>query len=152
MSYRDRPDFDRPTAESVQRTRRASIWIIPVVILQQTTLIFGRPDDKFSQLVGAICWMALTIAELWWLLGLPFRWLSARDQAILNDERSRSVSGDAGRWGLATAALVGCAMMITQIWYPLEARVAVFALVNSALIVAVTRSWWLDREEPDDDE
>ena len=152
MSYRDRPDFDRPTAESVQRTRRASIWIIPVVILQQTTLIFGHPGDKFSQLVGAICWMALTIAELWWLLGLPFRWLSARDQAILNDERSRSVSGDAGRWGLATAALVGCAMMIAQIWYPLEARVAVFALVNSALIVAVARSWWLDREEPDDDE
>ena len=98
MSYRPRPEFDQPTAESVQRTRRASIWIIPLVILQQSTLIFGRNGDTSSQLVGAICWTVLTIAELWWLLGLPFRWMSERDQAILNDEWSRSVSGDAARW------------------------------------------------------
>ena len=54
MSYRPRPDFDRPTAESVQRSRRATIWIIPTVILQQSTLIFGRHGDELSQLVGAI--------------------------------------------------------------------------------------------------
>ena len=89
MSYRPRPTFDQPTAESVQRTRRASIWIIPAVILQQATLIFGRHGDQFSQLLGAICWTALTIAELWWLLGLPFRWLSERDQAILADRAQR---------------------------------------------------------------
>lgn len=152
MSYRPQPDFDRPTAESVQRTRRASIWIIPLVILQQSTLIFGRNGDTSSQLVGAICWTVLTIAELWWLLGLPFRWMSERDQAILNDEWSRSVSGDAARWGIATAALVGCGMMIARIWVALDAGVAIFALVNSALIVAVARSWWLDRGEPGDDE
>lgn len=152
MSYRPRPTFDQPTAESVRRTRRASIWIVPAVILQQTTLIFGRNGDHFSQLLGAICWTALTIAELWWLLGLPFRWLSERDQAILNDEWSRSVSGDAARWGIATAALVGCAMMIARIWIRLDAGIAIFALVNSALIVAVARSWWLDRDEPDEDE
>lgn len=152
MSYRPRPMFDRPTAESVQRTRRASIWIIPAVILQQTTLIFGRSGDEFSQLLGAICWTTLTIAELWWLLGLPFRWLSERDQAILNDEWSRSVSGDASRWGIATAALVGCAMMIARVWVKLDAAIAIFALVNSALIVAVGRYWWLDRDEPDEDD
>jgi hypothetical protein len=152
MSYRPRPTFDQPTAESVQRTRRASIWIIPAVILQQTTLIFGRHGDEFGQLLGAICWTALTMSELWWLLGLPFRWLSERDQAILNDERSRSVSGEAARWGIATAALVGCVMMIVRIWVPLDAGVAIFALVNSALLVAVARSWWLDREEPAEDE
>jgi hypothetical protein len=152
MSYRPRPDFDRPTAESVQRSRRATIWIIPAVILQQSTLIFGRHGDEFSQLVGAICWTALTIAELWWLLGLPFRWLSERDQAILNDEWSRSVSGDAARWGIATAALVGCAMMISRIWVPLDAGIAIYALVNSALIIAVVRYWWLDRDEPGEDE
>lgn len=151
MSYRPRLDFDQPTAESVQKTRRASIWIIPAVILQQTTLIFGH-GDVFSQLLGAVCWTTLTVAELWWLLGLPFRWLSERDQAILNDERSRSVSGDAARWGMATAALVGCGMMIARIWVRLDAGVAIFALVNSALIVAVARSWWLDRDEPGEDE
>jgi len=150
MSYRPRVDFDQPTAESVQRTRRASIWLIPAVILQQTPLIFGH-EDVFSQLLGALCWTALTVAELWWLLGLPFRWLSERDQAILNDEWSRSVSGDAARWGIATAALVGCAMMIARIWVPLDAGMAVFGLVNSALIVAVARSWWLDRGEPDEE-
>jgi hypothetical protein len=78
--------------------------------------------------------------------------MSERDQAILHDEWSRSVSGDAARWGIATAALAGCAMMIGRIWLPLDAGVAVFALVNSALIVAVGRSWWLDRGEPGDDE
>jgi len=152
MSYRPRPTFDQPPAESVQRTRRASIWIIPAVILQQATLIFSRHGDELSQLLGALCWTALTIAELWWLLGLPFRWLSERDRAILNDERSRAVRGDAARWGLATAALVGCAMMIARIRISLDAGLAVFALVNSALIVAVARSWWLDRGEPDEDE
>jgi hypothetical protein len=94
MSYRPRTDFDRPTAESVQRSRRASIWIFPAVILQQSTLIFGH-GDRSSQLVGAVCWMVLTISELWWLLGWPFRWLSERDQAILNDEWTRAISGNA---------------------------------------------------------
>ena len=152
MTYRPRPDFDRPTAESIQRSRRASIWIIPAVVLQQSTLIFGRNGDQSSQLIGALCWTALTIAELWWLLGLPFRWLPERDQAILNDERSRAVSGDSARWGIATAGLVGCALMIARIWVRLDAGVAIFALVNSALIVAVARSWWLDRDELGDDE
>jgi hypothetical protein len=39
--------------------------------------------------------MVLTISELWWLLGWPFRWLSERDQAILNDEWTRAISGNA---------------------------------------------------------
>lgn len=43
-------------------------------------------------------------------------------------------------------------MMIARIWVALDAGVAIFALVNSALIVAVARSWWLDRGEPGDDE
>jgi hypothetical protein len=152
MSYRELPDFDRPTAESVRRTRRTSIWIIPLVILQQGTLIFRHDGDKFSLLVGAICWTVLTVAELWWLLGLPFTWMSARDQAILNDEWTRAASGDAARWGIATAALVGCAMMIARIWVPLDAGIAIYGLVNSALIVAVARFWWLDRDEADEDE
>src|SRR5689334_6393122 len=101
MSYRERADFDRPTAEEVRRSRRANIWIIPLIILQQSTLIFRHDGDKVSQFIGALAWTTLTIALLWWLLGLPFRWMSERDQAILNDEWSRSVSGDACRWGIA---------------------------------------------------
>lgn len=152
MAYKPKLKFDQPTAESVQRTRRAAIWIIPVVILQQTTLIFGRTGDHSSQLIGALCWTALTVSELWWLLGLPFRWLSERDQAILNDEMSRAHSGDACRWGIATAAFAGCGLMIARIWVALDAGVAIFGLVNAALIVAVGRYWLLDRGEPDEDE
>jgi hypothetical protein len=152
MSYRDRPDFDQPTAESVRRSRRSSIWVIPLVVMQQSTLIFRHDADKVSQLIGAIAWTALTIALLWWLLGLPFRWMSQRDQAILNDEWSRSVSGDACRWGIAAAALGGCAMMVARIWVPLDAGLAIFALVNGALLIAEGRYLWLDRAEPAEDE
>jgi len=152
MSYRSRPDFDQPTAEGVQRSRRTSMWVIPLLILQQSTFIFGREGDATSQLIGAMAWTALTVALLWWLLGLPFRWLSERDQAILNDEWSRSISGAACRWGIATAALLGCAMMAARIWIPLDAGIAIYALVNSSLVVAVARYSWLDWGEPDEDE
>ena len=64
MSYRSRPDFDQPTAESVQRSRRTSMWVIPLLILQQSTFIFGREGDATSQLIGAMAWTALTVALL----------------------------------------------------------------------------------------
>jgi len=152
MSYRPRPDFDQPTAENIQRSRRTSIWVIPIIIVQQGTILFRDNADLTGQLVGTLTWTTLTIALLWWLLGLPFLWMSARDRAIFNDEWSRSVSGDAARWGIATAALVGCALMIARIWVQLDAGVAIYALVNGALIVAAARYSWLDRGEPSEDE
>ena len=37
-------------------------------------------------------------------------------------------------------------------WVALDAGIAIYALVNSALIIAVVRYWWLDRDEPGEDE
>jgi hypothetical protein len=89
---------------------------------------------------------------LWMVLGLPLRWMPERDQAILNDEWNQSISGDASRWGIAALVLLGCGMMIAHIWYPLDAAIAVYGLVNGAMVVAVGRYAWLNRTEPGEDE
>jgi hypothetical protein len=152
MSYRPRPTFDQPTAESVQRSRRSMIWVIPLVIIQQGTAIFRHDADMASRLLATLAWATVSLLMLWMLLGLPLRWLSERDQAVLNDEWQRSISGDAARWGLAALALLGAAMMIARIWVPVDSGLAIYGLVNGALIVAVGRYGWLNRAEPDEDE
>jgi uncharacterized membrane protein len=152
MAYRQRPDFDGPDAESVQRTRRTLGWILPLLLIQQSIILFGHDSGRFEHELGIMAWGAVTTLLLWWLLGLPFRWLSKRDQAILNDERSRIVSGDASRWGIVTMALVGFGMLIAQFWIRLDVGVAIYALVNASLIVTFARLSWLNRAEPDEDE
>jgi hypothetical protein len=152
MSYRSRPDFDGSNAESVQRSRRVAVWIIPLMIVQQGTAIFRHGAGTFSQVIATLAWAAVTFTILWMLLGLPMRWLSERDQAILNDEWNREISGDAARWGIAALAVIGCGMMLARIWVPLDAGLAIYSLVNGALIVAVLRYAWLNRAEPGDDE
>jgi hypothetical protein len=151
MSYRERPQFDRPDAESVQRTR-GTIWILPLLGLQQSTIMFGHDTSLFEHVLGFVAWGVVTTSLLWWLLGLPFRWLSKRDQAILNDERSRIVSGDAARWGIVTMVLVGYGMSIAQFWVKLNTGLAIYAVVNASLIVTFARLAWLNCEEPDEDE
>lgn len=152
MSYRSRPDFDQPDAESIQRTRRTVSWMIPLVIVQEGITIF-RPDaGVFSHFMGVLAWGAVSLSLLWMVLGLPLRWMSERDQAILNDEWNQSISGDASRWGIAALVLFGCGMMIAHIWYPLDAGMAVYGLVNGAMVVAVGRYAWLNRTEPGEDE
>ena len=152
MSYRPRPDFDRPDVETVQRSRRALGWILPALFLQQSLILFGHESGRFEHVLGVVAWGTVTASLLWWLLGLPFRWLSKRDQAILNDERSRLVSGDASRWGIVTMALVGFGMLIAQFWVKLDVGIAIYALVNASLIVTFARLSWLNRAEPDEDE
>lgn len=152
MSYRERPDFDRPTVESVQRSRRATIWFLPLVIVQQGFAIFRTGADIGSQVLAMVAWAAVSLTILWMLFGLPVRWLPERDQAILNDEWNRSVSGDACRWGIGALTVIGCGMMIARIWVPMDAGLAIYGLVNGALIVAVGRYAWLNRAEPDEDE
>lgn len=152
MSYRERPSFDESNAESIQRTRRASIWLIPLLIVQQGAAIFRHDAGTASQLLGTLAWGSVTLLLLWWLLGLPLRWMSERDQAILDDEWNRSISGDAARWGMAALVIFGCAMMIARIWISLDGGMAVYGLVNGALIVAIIRYSWLNRGEPDEDE
>jgi hypothetical protein len=152
MSYRPRPEFDQPTAESVERSRRTVIWFIPFLVIQQATIIFRYGAEVSDQLVGTVAWGFVSLSLLWMLLGLPFRWLSERDQAMLNDERSRAISGDSACWGIAAAVMIGFAMMIARIWVPLNAGMAIYGLVNGALIVACGRYAWLNRPEPDEDE
>ena len=152
MSYRQRPMFDQPTAESVQRSRRAIIWIIPLVVLQQGTIMFSSGGGTVDHVLRTSAWTAITVALLWQLLGLPLRWLSERDQAILNDERSRFISGDSARWGIAAMAILGCGLMLARIWLTVDAGLAIFGLVNGTLFVAVARYTWLHRAEPDEDE
>src|SRR3954468_19498371 len=105
MSYRPRPVFDQPTAESVQRSRRTLVWIVPLVLVQQGMIMFGHDGGTTAdQVIRTVGWTAVTLSILWQILGWPLRWLSERDQAILNDERSRFISGESARWGIAAAA------------------------------------------------
>jgi hypothetical protein len=152
MSYRSRPDFDQPNAESIQRSRRTAAWVMPLVLVQQGTAIFRHGADHASQVLLTLAWASVTLTLLWMLFGLPLVWLSERDQAILNDEWNREISGDSARWGIAALTLLGCGMMLARIWLSLDAGVAIFGLVNGALIVAVLRYAWLNRTEPGEDE
>jgi hypothetical protein len=152
MSYRPKFNFDQPTAESVQRTRRSLAWIIPLLMVQQGVMLFKHGNGVFDQVLAMIAWAAVTLSLLWWLLGLPFRWLSARDLAILNDERSRVISGEAARWGIVAMALLGFMMLIARFWIRLDAGLAIYGLVNGSLIVTFGRLTWLNRAEPDEDE
>jgi hypothetical protein len=152
MSYSPRSRLLRPDAESIQRTRRTSMWLIPLVFVQQGAFIFRSDAGMFGQLAGTLAWGSVSIVLLWHLLGLPLRWVSDEDQIILNDEWHQSISGDAARWGIAALVLLGFGLMVARIWYALNAGWAVYGLVNGALTVAVGRYAWLNRGEPDEDE
>lgn len=152
MSYRPRPIFDQPTAETIQRSRRTIVWFIPLIILQQGSTIFRHGSDFGSRLLATLAWASVSLMMLWMLLNWPMRWLSERDQAVLNDERSRAISGDAARWGIVAVSIIGCAMMVARLWISLDAGLAIYGLVNGALVVAVIRYAWLNRPEPDENE
>lgn len=150
MSYRERRRFDAADAESVQRSRRMLAWLTPLLVLQQGFVIFGH--DRSSQVVGTIAWSCVSLSLLWIFLGLPMRWLSERDQAIVNDERSQMVRGDAAAWGIAALIIIGCGMMVARLWAELNAGIVIYALVNGALLVSMGRYAWLNRVEPEEDE
>ena len=152
MSYRSRPNFDQPNVESIQRSRRTTVWLIPLLIIQQGATIFRHDAGIASQLLGTLAWGSVSLLLVWWLLGLRLRWLSEEDQAILNDEWNQWISAEAARWGVVAMVMLGCAMMIARIWYPLNVGMAVYGLVNGALVIAVGRYAWLNRGEPDEDE
>jgi len=126
--------------------------MIPLMIVQQGIAIFRHGADISVQVMGILAWAAVTLPLLWMVFGLPVRWLSERDQAILNDEWNREISGDAARWGISALAIIGFALMIVRIWEPLDAGLAIYGLVNGALIVSVLRYAWLNRAEPGEDE
>ena len=151
MSYREQLNFDRPSAEDVQRLRRNIAWLAPLFIVQDSVVLFRPGADLFTQILWTVAWASSSLLILWPILGLPMRWLSERDREILDDDWHRYLSGEASRWGLATVVLLGCAVMLVRFWYPLDAGATVFGLVDGALLVAVGRYAWLNRADPDEE-
>jgi hypothetical protein len=43
-------------------------------------------------------------------------------------------------------------MMVARLWVQLNAGIAIYGLVNGALLVSMGRYAWLNRAEPDEDE
>lgn len=152
MSYRKRLDFMDPGPEDIEKQRKALVWLIPLIIIQQGSGIFRNEASVMSQLVSTLAWGAVSIVLLWWLLGLPLRWMSDGERAILNDEWNQAVSADAARWAVGAFVLIGVGLMITRFFVPLDAGLAIFGLVNGAMLTAVARHAWLNRGEPDEDE
>lgn len=151
MSYVNRPDFDQPTAEDIQRIRRTQMWLVPIVMLQVGTNLMRGGGVAF-QLLNTLSWSVLTIAILWVLVGWPLRWMSQRDQQILDDDWARATRDAATRWGLIAVVLIGCALMMAQIWVGIGTRLAINLLVGGGLSVAGLRFAWLNRGGPDEDE
>jgi len=152
MSYSRRPDFDLPTAEEAERSRRTMLWLAPAIMLQQASRLMDSGQSLGSQIFDVATWMVLTLAILWVLAGWPVRWLSERDQLFLNDEGQQAMRAQSMRWGLIATSLIGCALMIAQIWVAIDSKTAINALVSGGIVVAALRLAWLNREDPADDE
>ena len=152
MGYFRRPHFDQPTAESAERSRRAILWLMPALMLQQASRLLEEDASAGSGIVHVALWVVATITILWILAGWPLRWLSERDRLILNDEGQRAMRADAMRWGLVAAVLTGCALMIAEIWVPIGSRTAINLLVSGGIVTAAFRFAWLNREELGEDD
>ncbi len=152
MGYARRPEFDQPTAEDAERSRRVMLWIAPAIMLQQASRLLERDATTLGQFLQVASWSLLTLAILWVLAGWPARWLSERDQMILNDEGQRAMRADAMRWGMIAAAMIGCGLMVATVWIAFDARVAINALVTGAIVTAALRLAWVNRAEPAEDE
>lgn len=151
MSYRKRLDLGEPDAEQVEQSRRITMWLLPILVLQQAWLIFRDDGSAFAHYLGIAAWAAVILVEVAMLGGWKFRWLSERDNAILNDEWHRTLSGEASRWGIAAVAVLGIGLLATDRWITLDPAITVFVLVNAAMAVAALRYAWLNRGSAVDD-
>jgi hypothetical protein len=152
MSYIERPKFDQPTAEDVQRSQRTMMWILPGILLQQGLTLMRGHGGVASRLLSTLSWTVVTISVLWLLVGWPLRWLSQRDQDLLNDDWNRAVRDAATRWGLIAVVLIGCALMLAQVWVDVGTTLAISLIVGGGLSVAGLRHAWLNRGEAGHDE
>jgi hypothetical protein len=152
MGYRKKAEFDQPTAEDFEDTRRNWIWIFPLLALQQATLIFREDGRSFTAYLGIAVFSMVVLTLIAILSGWGARWMSKRDNAILNDEWHRAVSGDASRWGLAATSLMGVGFVIADRWVALDAGETAWVMVNAGMLTAGLRYAWLNRGDPDDDE
>ncbi len=152
MGYRSKPNFDEYDVEDVERSRRTQIWLLPILVFQQATLIFRDDASPFSYYLGIAAWASVVLVEMWILSGRNFRWASERDNAILNDEWHMALSGDACRWGLAATTVTGIILVAADRWIDLPFAQTIFVLVNAGMLVAGLRYAWLNRGSADDDE
>ncbi len=152
MSYAKRPDFDEPTVEDVQRTRRSMIWMLPALLLQQATFMVGEEMSVPRQILHVTTWSILTLSILWFLAGWRLRWMSDHANLLLDDEWNRSVRGEANGWGMIALVAIGCGLLFATIWTQLNVRLAIDLLVGGPLAVAVVRFAWLNRGDAGEDD
>lgn len=152
MGYKQLPNLDEMSSDDVERMRRVNVWLLPVLFFQQASIIFRDDVSPFTHYLGLAAWALLVIVEIAILSGWNSRWMSARDNAILNDEWHRAAAGDASRWGLAAVAALGVAMVAADRWIAIEGSKAAFVLVNGGMLTAGLRYAWLNRADTDDDD
>jgi hypothetical protein len=152
MSYVKRPQFDQPSVEDIQRTRRSMVWMLPAFLVQQASFMIGGQLSVAEQVLHLTAWCALTVSILWFLAGWRLRWMSEEDNRLLDDEWNRAARGEANCWGMIALVAVGCGLLIATIWTEINIRLAIDLLVGMPLAVAVARFGWLNRGEPDEDD
>ena len=152
MGYRERLDLGEYDAQTIAQARRTQVWLLPILVFQQASLIFRESGSPLTHYLGIACWALVVLVEIAILSGWKFRWISARDHAVLNDEWHQAVSGDSCRWGLAATAVTGIGLVAADRWIELPFAQTIFVLVNAAMLVAGLRYAWLNRGSADDDE
>jgi hypothetical protein len=152
MSYRDKKDFINPTADEVIDKRSTFAWMLPIYLLLPATKLFDTDASQQLQFLYLLLWVTVTITAMWVLLGLPLRWMSARDRRKMADEWNSAATGDACKWSLAAVATLGAGLMVTESWLALDARKVIYAMVSAGISVGIVRLAWLGRGGRGDDE
>ncbi|WP_324809301.1 hypothetical protein SH584_05855 [Sphingomonas sp. LY29] len=151
MAYRSKATFDQPSAEDIEQMRGMNAWFLPLLFFQQASLIFREGGSPFTAYLGIVAWAFLILVEFVYLSAWKVRWLGERENAILNDEWHRAISGEASRWGLAAVATLGVGMIVADRWITFDGPKLIFILVNGGMLTAGLRYAWLNRGVADDD-
>ncbi|WP_426266421.1 hypothetical protein [Sphingomonas sp. LHG3443-2] len=152
MGYRQRPDYLAPSVEDLEQQRKSMLWLIPMVIIQQGTSMFGADTDIAGQVMSTLAWASVTLLILLSILGVPLPWMSERDKAIIGDEWHQLLAGDCARWAFAALTVSGIALLLLRFGLPLDMGKAVFGVVNAAMITAVLRQAWLNHMAGSDED
>ncbi len=152
MAYQDRPHFDQPTTEELERSQQVMFALLPIFLLQQGLRLVDSDGGVWRQLLYVAGWSGLSIVIVAVLAGWKLGWMSARDHVVLNDEWTKAARGEAMRYGIVTLALLGVAMMASTIWIEVTPRTAINVLVGVPLLVAGVRFTMLNRAADADDE
>jgi hypothetical protein len=126
--------------------------MLPIGLVMPAMKLFDADVDPFTRYLYFALFVAVIITACWWLLALPFRWLSEADHQKVNDEWAQAMTGDACKWAVAAFMTSAVGLMAFDIWRPLNTGEVIYGLVSAALLTGVTRMSWLSRREPLDDD